>query len=112
MDPRPTVAGSRAAAATVVRRQYRFLYSNLVKTTLDINDDLLARAKAASAKERKSLTALIEEGLRLRLRARKTDKARRIEPAIFDGTGGMRPGIDPLSNRSILDAVDEPDSSA
>lgn len=84
-----------------------------MKTTLDINDELLARAKAASAKERKSLTALIEEGLRLRLRARKTDKsARAIELAIFNGKGGMRPGIDPLSNRSILDAVDEPDGSA
>jgi hypothetical protein len=39
-----------------------------VKTTLDIDDELLIKAKAASARERKSLTALIEEGLRLRLR--------------------------------------------
>lgn len=84
-----------------------------MKTTLDISDDLLARAKAVSARERKSLTALIEEGLRLRLRARRSDKsARPVELAIFNGKGGMRRGIDPLSNRSILDAVDELDAGA
>ena len=79
-----------------------------MKTTLDIDDALLVRAKAASARERKSLTALIEEGLRLRLRARRMEKpARPIVLPVFRGKGGMRAGIDPLSNRSILDAVDD-----
>lgn len=42
-----------------------------MKTTLDIDDELLIEAKAVSARERKSLTALTEEGLRLRLRGRR-----------------------------------------
>jgi hypothetical protein len=84
-----------------------------MKTTLDIDDALLVRAKAASAKERKSLTALIEEGLRLRLRAQRSNAPKRpVKLPIFPGKGGMRPGIDPLSNRSILDAMDDDDGSA
>jgi Family of unknown function (DUF6364) len=39
-----------------------------MKTTLDINDTWLARAKALAARQRTSLTRLIEEGLQLRLR--------------------------------------------
>jgi hypothetical protein len=33
-----------------------------MKTTLDIDDELLVKAKALSARERKSLTSLIEAG--------------------------------------------------
>ena len=39
-----------------------------MKTTLDINDHLLADAKALAAQQRTSLTRLIEVGLKLRLR--------------------------------------------
>lgn len=34
-----------------------------MRTTLDLNDDLLARAKAEAARQRTSLTRLIERGL-------------------------------------------------
>ncbi len=79
-----------------------------MKTTLDIDDELLVRAKAASAQERKSLTALIEEGLRLRLR-RPRPRRRGTAPRIpvFAGKGGLVAGVDPLSNRSLLDAADD-----
>jgi Family of unknown function (DUF6364) len=40
-----------------------------MKTTLDINDQLLVDAKALAARQRTSLTRLIEEGLRTRLTA-------------------------------------------
>ena len=88
--------------------EYRFLYSRTVKTTLDIDDELLVRAKAASARERKSLTALIEEGLRLRLR-RPRRGSRKTAPRIpiFAGKGGLVAGVNPLSNRSLLDAADD-----
>ncbi len=77
-----------------------------MKTTLDINDELLVRAKAVSAREKKSLTALIEEGLRLRLRRRLVGgvNARRTLP-VYQGKGGLAKGIDPTSNRSMLDAA-------
>jgi len=78
-----------------------------MKTTLDIDDELLVKAKALSARERKSLTSLIEEGLRLRLR--RTGVAKRpprVALSVFRGKGGLISGVDPLSNRSLLDAAD------
>jgi hypothetical protein len=77
-----------------------------MKTTLDINDELLVRAKAASARERKSLTTLIEEGLRLR-RARSGGRKLRQPIPSFAGKGGLVAGVDPLSNRALLDAADD-----
>lgn len=79
-----------------------------MKTTLDIDDELLVKAKAASARERKSLTTLIEEGLRLRLRrpSPSRDAASKRVP-VYRGEGGLRAGVDPLSNRSLLDAADD-----
>jgi hypothetical protein len=77
-----------------------------MKTTLDINDELLVRAKAASARERKSLTALIEEGLRLRLRrGAGVKKIHRPRVPVFKGKSGLARGIDPTSNRSMMDAA-------
>jgi hypothetical protein len=79
-----------------------------VKTTLDIDDELLVKAKAVSARERKSLTALIEEGLRLRLRGRVSKRGTPPKAlAIHRGKGGVVVGVDPLSNRSLLDAADD-----
>jgi hypothetical protein len=77
-----------------------------MKTTLDIDDELLIKAKAVSARERKSLTALIEEGLRLRLRGRRASGSGRLLPLpIYRGKSGLAKGIDPTSNRSMLDAA-------
>ncbi len=81
-----------------------------MKTTLDIQDDLLAEAKAQAAHERRSLTALIEEGLRLRLRKpQPRGRAANKSPSlpIYRGKGGLLRGIDPTSNRSLLDAADD-----
>lgn len=88
---------------------YRFLYTDWVKTTLDLDDELLARAKALAARERTSLTALIEEGLRLRLRSRRRAPGRTPAPliAIYPGQGGLAPNVDPLSNRSLLEAAED-----
>jgi hypothetical protein len=43
-----------------------------MKTTLDLHDALLKKAKARAARDGTSLTLLIEEGLRLRLREQST----------------------------------------
>jgi hypothetical protein len=79
-----------------------------MKTTLDIDDELLVKAKAVSARERKSLTSLIEEGLRLRLR--RSSVTKRVLPrglAIYRGEGGLTRGVNPLSNRSMLNLADD-----
>ena len=87
---------------------YRFLYHGKMKTTLDINDELLVRAKALSARERTSLTSLIEAGLQLRMRRAATRSRAKVGAlAIYRGKGGLMKGIDPLSNRSMIDAADD-----
>ncbi|TAK75505.1 MAG: DUF2191 domain-containing protein [Aquabacterium sp.] len=77
-----------------------------MKTTLNLNDQLLADAKARAAQERTSLTRLIEEGLQLRLRA-KADSARRRRARlpVFKGRGGLVAGVNPLSNKDLLEAL-------
>ena len=78
-----------------------------MKTTLDINDDLLAKAKALAAKEHTTLTKMVEEGLSLRLRRHKTPKPESLKDLpISNKHGGLRSGIDGTSNRSLLDAAD------
>ena len=77
-----------------------------MKTTLDLNDQLLADAKALAAQQRTSLTRLIEEGLQLRLRAQAAPATRgRVRLPAFKGRGGLVAGVDPLSNKALLDAA-------
>jgi hypothetical protein len=102
------IARADRACSTLFTAKYRILYSDDMKTTLDIDDELLVKAKAVSARERKSLTALIEEGLRLRLRRAGSTKLKRpLALAVHRGKGGLVQGVDPLSNRSLLDAADD-----
>lgn len=79
-----------------------------MKTTLDINDSLLASAKALAAQQRTSLTRLIEEGLQLRLRSSHiaTRGPKRKLP-VFKGRGGLVPGLNPRSNKAMFDAADD-----
>lgn len=79
-----------------------------MKTTLDINDSLLANAKALAAQQRTTLTRLIEEGLQLRLRSASfSRKAGKQKLPIFKGQGGLVAGLNPLSNKSMLGAADD-----
>ena len=77
-----------------------------MKTTLDLNDQLLADAKVLAAQQRTSLTRLIEEGLQLRLRAKAASVRRgRVRLPIFKGRGGLVAGVDSLSNKALLEAL-------
>lgn len=76
-----------------------------MKTTLNLNDALLTRAKTLAAQQRTSLTRLIEEGLQLRLRAQDAPK-KPLRLPVFHGKGGLVPGLDGLSNKAMLDAAD------
>jgi hypothetical protein len=78
-----------------------------MKTTLDIDDQLLSDAKVLAAQQRTSLTRLIEEGLQLRLRAMASHGAARGKARlpVFKGRGGLVAGIDPRSNKALLQAL-------
>ena len=78
-----------------------------MKTTLNLRDDLVIRAKATAAREGTTLTKLIEEGLAIRLRPPSAQRAGRVAklPVSKKG-GGLLPGIDGRSNQSLFDAAD------
>jgi plasmid stability protein len=77
------------------------------RTTVRLPEDLIKRAKRKAAAEGRSLTALIEDGLRLMV----TDKAKaqtkkRVMPRVSKATGGPMPGID-LTDSSALQEMDD-----
>lgn len=87
---------------------YRNLYHVRMKTTLDINDSLLASAKIFAVQQHTSLTRLIEEGLQLRLRSFHTKtKPNKHKIPVFKGSGGLVEGLIPDSNQAMLDAADD-----
>jgi hypothetical protein len=78
-----------------------------MKTTLNIHDALLAEAKALAARQRLTLTRLIEEGLRMRLRATEVaNSGKRRAMPVVNGKTGLAPGLSGLSTREMLDALD------
>jgi Bacterial antitoxin of type II TA system, VapB len=75
-----------------------------VKTTLDIQDVLLQRAKRLSKRTGKPLRALVEEGLRHVLSEQRTHSARYELP---DCSVGDVNATNPLENWSWQDLRDE-----
>jgi hypothetical protein len=76
-----------------------------MKTTLNLNDELVAEAKVLAARQRTSLTRVIEEGLLLRLRGPATARAARVKLPVLKGQGGLVAGLDPRSNKQMLAAL-------
>lgn len=82
-----------------------------MKTTLDIDDDLLARATALAARRRISLSRLVEDALRLAVQQQAKVGQPLVEPLpVLQGHGGLQPGVNGLRNRSLLDVADDEDS--
>ena len=79
------------------------------RTTVRLPEDLLDRAKRKAAAEGRTLTSLIEDGLRLMVAAdRKSAKGKRVLPPVSKATGGPMPGID-LTDLSSLQEIEDLD---
>jgi hypothetical protein len=82
------------------------------RTTVRLPEDLLNRAKRKAAAEGRTLTSLIEDGLRLVVAdTGKAGQAKRVQPRISKATGGLMPGID-LADLSALQEMDDLDEVA
>ena len=64
------------------------------RTTVRLPEELVRRAKRKAAAEGRTLTALIEESLRLVVSERRKEKAKRVLPRVSKATGGPAPGVD------------------
>jgi hypothetical protein len=62
-----------------------------MKTTLDVSTPLLEEAKAVAARERTTLRALVEEGLRAVLARKRSSRQFRLRDASFKGGRGLHP---------------------
>lgn len=63
-----------------------------MKTTVEIADRLLEDARRAAEKDKTTVRALIEEGLRHVLKARRSNQPFRLRDGSFKGKG-LQPGI-------------------
>jgi hypothetical protein len=79
------------------------------RTTVRLPEDLLHRAKRKAAAEGRTLTSLIEDGLRLIVAERqKVPKTKRVLPRISKARGGAMPGIE-FTDSAMLQEIDDLD---
>jgi Arc/MetJ family transcription regulator len=76
-----------------------------MRTTIDINDRLLAETKALAAKRGLSVKAVVEEALRERLHGRGGDRRANIQLPTYSGNG-LQPGVDLIDGGALLEAMD------
>jgi len=77
------------------------------RTTVRLPEDLLSRARRKATAEGRTLTSLIEDGLRMVIaEPRKPAKGKRALPRVSAATGGPMPGVD-LRDLSALQEADD-----
>jgi len=79
-----------------------------MRTTVRLDETLLAEAKKLAVDTNRSLTAVIEDALREIIGRRKASVAQKHKVVfpVFKGQG-LRPGIDLDNSSALLDTMDE-----
>jgi plasmid stability protein len=79
-----------------------------MRTTLHLDDDLMAEVKALAARRHRTMTSVVEESLRRLLAdALQPPQRRRVKLPVSTRTGGPRPGVDLNNNAALQDLLDE-----
>jgi hypothetical protein len=77
------------------------------RTTVRLPEELLRRAKRKAAAEGRTLTSLIEQGLRLVIADKKPNqRAKRVMPPVSTARGGLLPGVDLTSYSAFEEEED------
>lgn len=76
------------------------------RTTIRLPKELLTLARRKAAAEGRTLTALIEEGLRRVVADNKKTDAKRVMPRVSKAKGGLLPGVDVTSFSAFEEADD------
>jgi len=78
------------------------------RTTVRLDDALLNQAKQESARRGETVTALIEQGLRLVLAQTRTPQARkRVILPVSRARGGVLPGVDLNDSSALIDLMEQ-----
>ena len=79
-----------------------------MRTTVRLDDQLLAEAKQLAVRTGRTLTAVIEDALRQALAdARRAKRSRPTPPPTFKGDG-LQPGVDLDDTAALFDLMDHP----
>jgi hypothetical protein len=76
----------------------------MVRTTVTIDDHLLAAAKRRARERGKTLGEVVSAGLRRELA--QPEQSELVEVPVFHGHGGVLPGVDLNSNRALAELLD------
>ena len=81
--------------------------SRHMRTTVRLNDALLEQAKREAARQGETLTALMEQGLRLALaQSQPTRRRGRVKLPVCKVGGGVLPGVDLNDSATLLDIME------
>ena len=82
-----------------------------MRTTLNLNDDLLRRAKILAAETHRTLTAVLEDALREVLgRCSRLPARKWIKLPVSKCKSGTQPGVDIDNSAALLDLMEGPDA--
>jgi metal-responsive CopG/Arc/MetJ family transcriptional regulator len=76
-----------------------------MRTTINLNDHLLADLKQFAAKTGRTMTSIIEDAIRQAILPQKPVSRKRIRLTVVGGKG-PRPGVDLDDSASLLDLMD------
>jgi hypothetical protein len=77
------------------------------RTTVRLDDLLLERAKREAARRGETVTALIEQGLRLALAQPKAARSRpKVVLPVSSAAGGVLPGVDLNDTAALIDIME------
>ena len=76
-----------------------------MRTTINLDDHLLAGLKQLAAKTGRTMTSIIEDAIRQAILPPKPASRKRIRLTVVDGKG-PRPGVDLDDSASLLDLMD------
>jgi hypothetical protein len=79
-----------------------------MRTTINIDDALLAEAKQVAARTGRSLAAVVEDALRESLHRRNRPGVQTVELPRF-GEGGFQPGVDLDDSAALLELMEQDD---
>jgi hypothetical protein len=84
-----------------------------MRTTINLDDHLLRRAKQLAAKRHKTLTSVLEDALRESLSHTAEARRRtRVELPVSDRPPGVLPGVDLDHSAALLDLMESEDDPA
>ena len=82
-----------------------------MRTTIHIEDGLLAELRQIAAASGRTLTSVIQDALRESLSRRRKQEHRSVELPVFHGSG-LLPGVDLNDSASLLDQMEAVDGSS